>query len=313
MNLKSLNITELDQRIKTLAQKERYVLCEILWTIKELDCRRIYLELGFPSLFEYLTKSVGYSAGSAQRRIDAARLLNELPEIAPRIQSGEITLSQVSLLQKASREVVRTQSIVVSAQDKKTLLEQMAHLNQADSQLEVAAFFDLPIRQDTLLKTQADESVRVELTLSKELHEKIQRAQELLSHSLASADLVCFLEFVSERIIKQKTTIRGKGESEKVERGMQGNSPSELSCGKAKFTATVAVSASVYKSVLQKQQCCQFTNANGKQCTSRWHLQVDHIQPRWAGGGNEVENLQVLCAQHNRLKYRKESRLVVGR
>lgn len=129
MNLKALNLNELDQRIKTLAQKERDVLCEILWTIKEIDSRRIYLELGFPSLFEYLNKSVGYSAGSAQRRIDAARLLKEIPEVAAQIQSGEITLSQVSLLQKASREVARTQSVHVSAQDKKILVEQMMHLN----------------------------------------------------------------------------------------------------------------------------------------------------------------------------------------
>lgn len=192
----------------------------------------------------------------------------------------------------------------------------------------MATFFDLPIRQETVSKTQSDESVRVELTLSKELHDKIQRAQELLSHSLPSGDLVQFLEFVSERIIKQKTSLRNKKEDVKNEsrsgwkkekaketkKEMKQNYKSmdhNISEHEPGFTATVAVRASTYKNILMEQKCCQFKDATGKQCNSRWHLQVDHIQPRWAGGGNEIENLQILCAQHNRLKYRKESRLVV--
>ncbi|MDG0816003.1 HNH endonuclease [Bdellovibrio svalbardensis] len=305
MNLRNLNQTELDQRMKTLAQRERDVLCEILLTIKEIDGRRMYLELGFPSLFDYLTKSVGYSEGSAQRRIDAARLLQEVPEMAPKIQSGEIKLSQVSLVQKAAREVVRTQSVKVNPNDKMMLLKQISSLNRSESELQVASFFDLPVRQNSHTRVQADESVRVELTLSRELHDKIKQAQELLSHSLPSGDLVAFLEFVSDKVIKQKTAVRGKSQVTNCDRAAGENL-------QASSTATVAVRSTIYKHVLQKQKCCQFKDASGKQCGSRWHLQIDHVQPRWAGGGNEVENLQVLCAQHNRLKYRKESGLRVG-
>lgn len=122
MNLKMLSLTDLDLRMKTLAQKERDLLHEVLLTIKEIDSRKTYLELGFASLFDYLTDGIGYSEGSAQRRIDAARLLKELPQLAEKIQSGEIKLNQISLLQKAAREVFKTQSIKVSAQDKLELI-----------------------------------------------------------------------------------------------------------------------------------------------------------------------------------------------
>lgn len=88
MNLKYLNHSDLDQRMKTLAQKERDLLHEVLMTIKEIDSRRTFLELGFGSLFDYLVVGVGYSEGSAQRRIDAARLIREIPQIAEKIQSG---------------------------------------------------------------------------------------------------------------------------------------------------------------------------------------------------------------------------------
>ncbi|WP_413581138.1 DUF222 domain-containing protein [Bdellovibrio sp. HCB288] len=125
MNLKTLDQSELDLRIKSLAQKEREVLHEVLETLKEIDARKSYLDFGFSSLFEYLVQGVGYSEGSAQRRIDAARLLRELPEVAAKIQTGEINLSQISLVQKAAREVVRTRAQPVQAEQKMEVLERL--------------------------------------------------------------------------------------------------------------------------------------------------------------------------------------------
>ncbi|MBL7687874.1 MAG: hypothetical protein JNJ49_07545, partial [Bdellovibrionaceae bacterium] len=65
---------ELDICLRRLVVKERTLLADIIALLKEIDRRQVYLELGFPSLFEYLVNGVGYSEGAAQRRIDAARL-----------------------------------------------------------------------------------------------------------------------------------------------------------------------------------------------------------------------------------------------
>jgi hypothetical protein len=91
--------------LKGLAAKERELLYDILLTIKEINSRKLYLELGFSSLFSYLTTGVGYGESSAFRRIEAARLLKDAPELGARIQSGEITLNQISMVQKAARQV----------------------------------------------------------------------------------------------------------------------------------------------------------------------------------------------------------------
>ena len=286
MNLKCFSLTELDLRMKTLAQKERDLLHEVLLTIKEIDSRKTYLELGFSSLFEYLVQGIGYSEGSAQRRIDAARLLKEIPQMAEKIQSGEIKLNQISMVQKAARDVFKNQSVKVTAQDKLDLLQTIATKNHFESQKEIASYFDLPVIEATRQKVQADESVRVELTLSKEAFEKLKQAQEHLSNSVSSGDLAVFLEYVCDKIIKQKTTTRAS-------------------------TATVAVkslSQVLKKKVLMTQTCCQYKSPiTGKICGTKWFRQVDHKQSKWANGQNETENLQTLCAQHNNLKYRKEA------
>src|SRR5690606_7408230 len=78
-----------------------------------------------------------------------------------------------------------------------------------------ASFFDLPVEQITTQKVQADDSVRIELTLSKEVYEKLQRAQDLISSAVPNRDLVHFVEYVSEKIIQQRASVRPSRVNEK--------------------------------------------------------------------------------------------------
>ena len=57
--------------------------------------------------------------------------------------------------------------------------------------------------------------------------------------------------------------------------------------------------------------CCQFKDpSTQKTCGSKKFLQMDHIQPRWAGGDNGSGNFQTLCAQHNRYRYKIQAGLL---
>jgi 5-methylcytosine-specific restriction endonuclease McrA len=49
-------------------------------------------------------------------------------------------------------------------------------------------------------------------------------------------------------------------------------------------------------------QCSFVDPLTNKRCESTYHLQLDHILPFALGGGNDAENLRLLCANHNRLK-----------
>lgn len=291
--LKKLSRHELDHHFKGLVQKERELLHEVLLALKEIDARRIYLELGFPSLFAYLTEGIGYSGGGAQRRIDAARLMSEIPEVGEALRSGEIKLTQVALVQRAVRETKKSQSPCPSKEEVHGLIESLKHVSHRDSQQQVADFFGLPIFRETKIAVQADGSVRIEATLSAEQFELLTQAQELSSHALRSNDIVDFISYVSRRIVRQK-----KG----------GNSGPGSS---APATATVAVAALAPRRKIQRfkvQDGCEYRDPeSGRRCGSRWHLQMDHIRPRWAQGGDESQNLQLLCGPHNRMKYAKEA------
>lgn len=65
-----------------------------------------------------------------------------------------------------------------------------------------------------------------------------------------------------------------------------------------------AIRPSVRRFVFQRDQFCQHKNVDGTICGRRHQLEIDHIRPRFAGGGNEVENLRILCKAHNIHRYR---------
>jgi 5-methylcytosine-specific restriction endonuclease McrA len=49
---------------------------------------------------------------------------------------------------------------------------------------------------------------------------------------------------------------------------------------------------------------CQYPIEGGTEICGRTHgVDIDHIRPRSEGGGNEVENLRVLCRAHNRNRH----------
>src|SRR5688572_6099257 len=98
--LKQLKDDELVSRLGKLVQTESKITHLILECIAEIDKRKLYLERAYPSLYEFLIRQFGYSPSAALRRIDAARLLREVPEVSEKIESGGVNLSQISQIQQ---------------------------------------------------------------------------------------------------------------------------------------------------------------------------------------------------------------------
>ena len=97
--IKQLSNKELLSQTKFLVQKERNLHIQILHHLKEIDSRKLYLKMGFSSLFDYTVRELGYSEGAAYRRIKAMKLCQELPETENRLQSGRLSLSAACQLQ----------------------------------------------------------------------------------------------------------------------------------------------------------------------------------------------------------------------
>ncbi len=98
MKLNYLTDNCLLQDTLNLAHKEREIMTKVLWHLREIDRRKLFVEQGCGSLFEYCVKVLKYSEAQASRRVTASRLLQDLPEVAKKIEEGQLKLSQLNQL-----------------------------------------------------------------------------------------------------------------------------------------------------------------------------------------------------------------------
>jgi len=191
---------ELLEKLHRLVGLEKKTTAEIVAMIAEVDRRKLFLDLGHTSLFSYLTTGMGYTPASAQRRIDAARLLSSVPEMRGELESGALNLMQISVLSQSLRQKKKESPKVSLGVGEK--------------------------------RVQQDESLRLELTLSKEQQEKLQLARKLLSHKHPSLSWAELFSVLAEELIKRRDPRRepkrkskrasprpeltGKNESEKL-------------------------------------------------------------------------------------------------
>jgi len=88
--------------------QEKKATLEVLRYLRKVESEKVYLKLGYSSLFDFCTSYLKYSEGAAQRRIQATRLLNDLGKsdskrvkaVEEKIQDGRLNLSQLSAAQR---------------------------------------------------------------------------------------------------------------------------------------------------------------------------------------------------------------------
>ena len=61
----------------------------------------------------------------------------------------------------------------------------------------------------------------------------------------------------------------------------------------------ISIRDEVYK---RANGMCTYTSEDGKQCKSRWDLEIEHENPVSFGGNNNIGNLTLHCRKHNLLK-----------
>lgn len=336
-----MNSANLHERLTHLFAVERKTTAQIVSCLREVSQTRFYLRLGYSSLFSYLTEHFKHPPATAQRWIDNVRMTQAEPLIQKGLEAGELNLTQISVLAQAVREKKKTQPsnpVLPLAE----LVEKIKNQNTQRTQVLVAEALNVQIKRHETKRFQRDESVRCEITLSAAQFQELQRVKEIVSHRHLNPSLSDLFSILAADFLKRKDPLRKKSEprdkaesqnevglqkkvelqnkvesqSSSLQRGStsatevktEANRDFEMAqvhvktVGKAGLRAKseAKVSAASRRFVFQRdQKCCV--------CGSKFQLQIDHIRPRWAGGGNEVANLQILCAVHNREKYRQEA------
>ncbi|MGC4095023.1 MAG: HNH endonuclease signature motif containing protein [Polyangiaceae bacterium] len=297
---------ELLARTLALVGREREVLAELVEHLAEIDRRRLYLDQACSSLFSYCHERLGFSEDEAIKRMRVARLVARRPEVVAELRSGNIHLTGLFLLSRFM-EAPNWSELLSEARGKsRRELERLlaGHFPRPDVPGQVLELAGSGAglasggpgasaeRARARLEPLSESRYRVEFTASSDLHEKMVRAEELLSHSVERGDLAQLFERALDCLIEQEARRRLGAGRPHARRALKAGSRH----------VPVEVARQVWE---RDGNQCTFIDADGRRCSARHLLTLEHRVPFALGGPSTVENLCILCASHNAHRARR--------
>ena len=270
--LNKLSNTELDNRFRTLCKKESTLLSILIEHLVEIEKRKLFRELGYSSVFNYLTEALKYSEGEAVRRIKVARLVAKYPELLQSIKDRKISLTVLALIEP-----------VVTEENANSLIAQVSDKSKREVERILVAYSAPKPKAQEKIKPLTEERYEISFSISKATMDKLRKAQAQSKHGYRLESLFdCLLdEYLTKRASKKKS------------RGSSKN--------------TRYISKSDKELVLNRDGYqCSYISKDGTRCSCTQGLQFDHIKPFALGGETTQSNLRLLCANHNRCLAEKE-------
>ncbi|MBS2014030.1 MAG: HNH endonuclease [Deltaproteobacteria bacterium] len=305
-------------QLASLCLEGRRLVARVIEHLIAVEDRGLHLRAACDSMWSFCTQRLGMSHGETSRRLHAAKLVRRFPSLLGRIERGEIHLSSLKILGR-----------FLDASNLDALLEAARGKSKLEVQELVARLFPRPDAPEIVIeqttsplhassRTQADpaslpcsstqtaearpspgaplRNARIEplsgttylvqMTLSKAGWDDLQRVKELMSHRLPNGSTVeiveAALKHLRERLEKERL---GKSSRPRAQR--RSSKPGHID-------------QATRREVFERDGVrCAFVDAEGRRCTSRTRLELDHIVPRARGGSDEASNLRVTCRAHN--------------
>ena len=301
---------------KRVAEVERRSTADLLALLVEVENRRVYLALGYSSLFAFSTQALHLSEQAAYSRITAARAARRFPLILELLSQGALSLSSVGIIaphltdenadslfgsatHKSTREVERLiaslhaqpdippslRAVPDTVGERTRVKVVMDHL-VTHSPESAAAPTPIPVPSRPDLAPIAAKRYLLKVTIGQETHDKLQRARALLRHAIPDGDPALILDRALTLLLER--TERAKCGAASLPR-----SPRAAAGGGRH------VPAAVKRAVWTRDAArCAFVGADGR-CNETAFLEFHHVVPFAVGGATDTANLQLRCRAHN--------------
>ncbi len=192
--------------LKSLVSREREVTTEILHYLREVESRKLHLERGYPSLFEFTVRELGYSEGSAHRRLSAMRLVKALPELEPKIRSGELTLTNAARAQGFFKEEAKLRN--VTREEKKTTVESLLNQSTRECERTLAAISPASALPKEKERAITEELTQIQFLADRELLKKLERLKGLLAHQNFEGSYAVLFNKLADLALKKLDPLR---------------------------------------------------------------------------------------------------------
>jgi hypothetical protein len=320
LNLKTMSDGQLIERVEYLVRRERELVECLIWHLQEIQDRKLYIQMGFTSLFECLVRHFKYSEAVAYSRISALKILAAVPQAAEALNSGEVNLTTLSLTQSFIRKQEKESGTRVSVEEKLQYLQAIKNKSTQEVKQILASIHPvLELPHDKVHYLDKDH-VQLQVTVCNKLLDKIEKLKALISHENLNPSYNEILHLALDAAIEKVEKKKGVNNKEisisiakngkKTQQDL--NVPTTITTkDAAASTRSFSIKSSRYISRQVKRMVakrsnsqCEYINHDGKRCLSKFHMQFDHIIAFSKNGGAELGNIQHLCRVHNAYKGR---------
>lgn len=268
--MKHLNNQELLEHTQLLVEEERKITVEILHALIEIEARRLFLALGYPSLWDMLRHHYKYSESAAQRRKSGMDLIKAHPEVEEKIESGAISLTVAAQAQTFMRSEV---GLAMPEQEKKEFLQNLEGKSTREAEKEIRTLdpWKVPKEKERRL---TEELIELRFVITEEQRQKLEALKARHSHKYPHMGYQELFQLLV-------------------------NDAFDAPLPPAPAVETKSVTPKLRKYILARDghQCTH--TQDGKRCMATHFLQIDHINPKFLGGTNHPDNLRTLCQAHN--------------
>jgi hypothetical protein len=277
--LRDLPDEQLVAHVKTLVEQERSATAALIAALAEMAARRLYLPLGYSSLHQYCVEALHLSGDAAADRIEAARAALKYPVILERLADGSITLSALRMLIPS-----------LTNENHRELLESARHKSKREVTAMVAALRPHTLPYRTVITPVSGEEFRIQVTVSRETHDKFRRAQDLLKHAVPDGDAAAILDRALSLLIKD------------LER-KKAAIVAHPRASRPRMPGSRTVPAAVRRAVWARDDGrCAFGGTDGR-CMATGNVQFHHVFPFCEDGPPTVDNVELRCPAHNRFEW----------
>lgn len=201
--VKRLTDQELRATTVKIAAYNRKVEAAFVEHIAEIFRRRAFSAWGFTSLYHYLTTELKYSGSAAYRRIEAAKMLLQIPELKHDLENGALNLSQICTVQKALKKE-KNENGPVPIEERRDLFSELRNKTCRETEKIIDRTFEFPLQQFPVEAHKRDDSVELTIRLSKDLYEQLTKVKMLYSHIVPDGNWHGVLEKMASDVIAKR-------------------------------------------------------------------------------------------------------------
>ncbi len=322
---------QVDSQLKSsLEIKDQAHQCSLDW-FGEILNRKLYLELGFGSINQYAKAELGFSQSKIGHYISLTRKLEKLPQLKKSLSEGELGYTVARVVADVADPSTEQNWVDFAKVNSRRKVEDEVKKAKQEARDKVACQPSLlppPIRKtpQVVLPVRVNfEMTPIQFARYEKLWEQVRR-----NRNISSEKVEAMLE-IMEGFLEQQT---GEDSPKSAPRGALSRPSTQIhihhcpECDSTKVQTSKGELEIGKHEFEQLKDDCQisspgqrnktsiapatrrevFTNARHKcetaGCNHTRFLEIHHIVPRSEGGGNDLQNLKLLCSSCHRLTHR---------